>query len=127
MGVRGRGPTCAVAFEQAAMALTAIVTPPAGIAPRQRIDLACHAPDTESLLVAWLNALLTQMAVRRMVFGCYRVVIDRDGTLSASAWGEPLSVARHHPAVEVKGATFTALRVARCAGGGWLAQTVVDV
>jgi tRNA nucleotidyltransferase (CCA-adding enzyme) len=35
-------------------------------------------------------------------------------------------VARHHPAVEVKGATYTALRVAP-EGGGWVAQTVVDV
>jgi tRNA nucleotidyltransferase (CCA-adding enzyme) len=35
-------------------------------------------------------------------------------------------VQRHQPAVEVKGATYTALRVAPIEGG-WLAQTVVDV
>jgi tRNA nucleotidyltransferase (CCA-adding enzyme) len=29
--------------------------------------------------------------------------------------------------VEVKGATYTALRVAREADGGWVAQCVVDV
>ncbi|HYL17080.1 MAG TPA: archease, partial [Burkholderiales bacterium] len=33
---------------------------------------------------------------------------------------------RHHPAVEIKGATYTALRVA-CEGDRWVAQTVIDV
>jgi SHS2 domain-containing protein len=46
--------------------------------------------------------------------------------LSAEAWGERVDVARHRPAVEVKGATYTMLRVAP-QGEGWLAQTVVDV
>ncbi len=35
--------------------------------------------------------------------------------------------ARHQPAVEVKGATLTALEVRRASGGGWIAQCVVDV
>ena len=46
--------------------------------------------------------------------------------LHAQAWGELVDPARHHPAVEVKGATYTALRVAR-ENGEWVAQTVVDV
>jgi SHS2 domain-containing protein len=37
-----------------------------------------------------------------------------------------VSVERHRPAVEVKGAPMTALRVAPTQGA-WLAQTVVDV
>ena len=47
--------------------------------------------------------------------------------LRATAWGEPVVVARHRPAVEVKGATYTALCVARQPDGRCLAQTVVDV
>ena len=38
------------------------------------------------------------------------------GSLVARAFGEPVEVARHQPAVEVKGATWTGLRVARGAG-----------
>lgn len=126
IGVRGIGPTREAAFEQAALALTAVVTPPAGVAPRHRITLHCAADDDEALFVAWLNALVYAMAVRRMLFSRCRVAIA-DGRLRASAWGEPVDVARHRPAVEVKGATFTALRVALLPAGGWLAQTVVDV
>ncbi|MEK7734514.1 MAG: archease, partial [Pseudomonadota bacterium] len=39
---------------------------------------------------------------------------------------EKTDVAKHSPAVEAKGATYTALRVAR-ENGQWIAQTVVDV
>ena len=131
IGVRGFGPTLASAFEQAALAMVGVITDPAGVAPRELVELACEAPDEELLLVAWLNAVITEMAARRMLFGRFEVQVD--GThLAARAWGEPASVTRHQPAVEVKGATCTALRVARVdddsgAGAGWLAQTVVDV
>jgi len=41
--------------------------------------------------------------------------------------GEPVDVARHAPACEPKGATYTALRVAHEADGSWSAGCVVDV
>lgn len=125
IGVRGIGTTKAGAFEQAALALTAVITDPQTVTARDTVDIRCEAPDDEMLLADWLNALVYEMAVRRMLFGRFHVELD--GTrLSAQAAGEPASVQRHHPAVEVKGATYTALRVAPIEGG-WLAQTVVDV
>lgn len=126
IGVRGFGDTCAEAFEQAAMAVTAVVTDPAGVEPRDVVQMACEAPDDELLLADWLNAVIYQMAVRRMLFGRFEVNLE-GRRLQARAWGEPASVVRHHPAVEVKGATFTALHVGPAPQGGWLAQTVVDV
>lgn len=125
IGVRGCGPTKAAAFEQAALALTAVITDPHSVSPRKTVQIRCEAPDDELLLADWLNALIYEMAVRRMLFGQFHVTLD--GTrLSAQASGEAVAVARHHPAVEVKGATYTTLRVAPL-DGGWLAQTVVDV
>lgn len=126
VGVRGFGPTLSAAFEQAALALTAIVCEPATVSPRERIALAAEGADDELLLAAWLNAVIYEMATRRMLFGRYQVAID-GRKLLAEAWGEAVDVARHQPAVEPKGATFTALRVAPADDGGWLAQCVVDV
>lgn len=126
IGVRGVGPTKASAFEQAALALTAVVTDPGRVAVNETVEIACHAVDDESLLVQWLNALVYEMAVRRMLFGRFEVEL-KDGWLRARASGEPVSVERHEPAVEAKGATYTSLRVTRTDDGGWLAQTVVDV
>lgn len=126
IGVRGYGPTKAAAFEQAALALTAVVTDVRLVELRETVPIACESGDDELLLAAWLNAVVTEMAVRRMLFGRFRVEL-RGKRLMGAATGEPLSPHRHRPAVEVKGATYTALRVARSPDGGWLAQTVVDV
>jgi SHS2 domain-containing protein len=125
VGVRGFGATKAEAFEQAALALTAAVADPDTVVPRENVLLRCEAPDDELLFAEWLNALVFEMATRRMLFSNFRVAIN-GATLEAQAWGEPVDAARHHPAVEVKGATYTTLRVARDAHG-WSAQTVIDV
>lgn len=125
MGVRGFGATQAQAFEQAALALTAIITDPAGVAPREAVDVVCTAPDDELLLADWLNAVIYEMATRRMLFSRFEVRLE-GGRLAARLWGEAVEPARHRPAVEVKGATYTDLKVA-CIEGAWLAQTVVDV
>jgi len=126
IGVRGVAPTLAGALEQAALAMTAVITDPAGVRPDEAVEIRCEAADDETLLVAWLNAVVYEMAVRRMLFGRFAVRLD-GRRLHAVAHGEPVDVARHRPAVEVKGATFTALRVACGADGAWTAQTVVDV
>ena len=125
IGVRGFGASKSEAYEQAAQALTAAITDPAGVSPRQSVDIRCEAPDDELLFADWLNALVYEMATRRMLFSRFAVRLD-DHLLEAKAWGEPIEVSRHRPAVEVKGATYTALRVVST-GEGWMAQTVIDV
>ena len=125
IGVRGSGPTKAEAFRQAAFALTAVVTDPAGVRTIDAVPVFCQAPSDEFLLVEWLNALIYEMAVRAMVFGDFSIDID-EGSLRATAFGEAVDIARHEPAVEIKGATLTALKVSHDADG-WHAQCVVDV
>ncbi len=126
IGVRGTGPTKAEAFVQAAIALTAVVTDPRGVRGEIAVQIACDAPDDELLLVDWLNALIYEMAARNLLFSRFRVTLDGNA-LAGTAWGEPVERARHRPAVEVKGATYTALRVARTPEGNVCAQCVVDV
>ena len=126
IGVRGTGPTQEEAFEQAAVALTAVLTDPKGIKEDRSIEITCEAPDAELLLNEWLNAVIYQMAVRKMVFARYEVEL-RDTQLNSRAWGETVDPVRHQPAVEVKGATLTELKVGKIVTGNWVAQCVVDV
>ncbi|MCG6941402.1 MAG: archease [Thiohalocapsa sp.] len=126
MGVEGAGRSPAEAFAQAAVALTAIVCDPAAVQPRVALDVACDEPDLELLLVDWLNALIYRMATERMLFSRFDVRID-DGRLRATIRGESVERERHRPAVEVKGATYTALSVTHDASGLWTARCVVDV
>lgn len=125
IGVVGIGPTKAEAFRQAALALTAVVTDPNKVASVHAVPVMCEAPTDELLLVEWLNALIYEMAVRAMLFGDFAVEID-GGALRATAYGEAVDIERHEPAVEIKGATLTALQVMQ-APDGWRAQCVVDV
>jgi len=126
IGIRGYGRSAAEAFEQAALAMMAAVTDPSRVAATELVEVDREAPDPELLLVDWLNALIYEMATRKMCFGRFEVRIDAN-RLHGRAWGEPLDVVKHDPAVEVKGATYTALRVDRQTGGEWLAQCVIDV
>jgi len=125
VGVRGFGRTRAEAFEQAALALAAVVTT-AEVAPKIEVEVSCEAPDLELLFVEWLNAIIYEMAVRNMLFSRFSVRID-GARLEGTLCGEPVDVKRHQPACEPKGATYTALKVAAGADGVWSAQCIVDV
>jgi SHS2 domain-containing protein len=126
MGVRGLGHTLAEAFEEAALALTAIVCDPQRVHPETPVQIRVSAPDEGLLLNEWLNVLIYEMATRRMLFARFRVHIE--GTrLQTTARGETLARDRHRPAVEPKGATLTELKVYRAQDGTWIAQCVIDV
>lgn len=125
VGVRGFGATAAEAFEQAAQALTEVVTQ-TPVELKVRVEVTCEAPDLELLFVEWLNAVIYEMAVRGMLFGRFAVRIE--GTrLAGTLWGEPVDVGRHAPACEPKGATYTALKVAADDKELWSAACIVDV
>ena len=126
IGVRGIGATPAEAFEQAALALTAVICDPALVQAKESITFTCEAPDLEYLLADWLKRLVYEMATRHLLFSRFQVGIA-GGCLTATVRGEPVDVARHQPAVEVKGATYTELKVAQDEQGQWVAQSVVDV
>ncbi len=126
IGVRGAGPSPAVAFEQAALAMTAVITDPNAIRDEAEVTISCEAPSLDVLLVDWLNAVIYEMTTRSMLFGRFSVTIE-GLRLSGKAIGEPVDRKRHEPVVEPKGATFTELRVERDAEGRWIAQCVVDV
>ena len=125
IGIRGVGPTLDAAFEQVALALTAVATEPSRIVSRETVDVSCDAPNPDDLLYDWIDAIVFEMATRGMLFGVFEVSIA--GTrLAGTLHGERVDRARHEPAIEVKGPTYTQLRVAN-EGGQWVAQCVVDV
>lgn len=126
MGIRGFGLTKPQAFEQVALALTAVVTDPQQVNPQMERHFICETPDDDLLLVDWLNALIYEMACGHMVFGQFDVTIT-DHQLKAIARGELVDRMKHEPAVEIKGATYTELSVRQIEGNGWVAQCVVDV
>ena len=126
IGVRGIGASREGAFEQAAVALTAVITDPESVRPETAVAISCAGPDDGLLLVDWLNAIIYEMATRSMLFHRFKVEIEGN-TLRGTCWGEIVDIGRHRPAVEVKGATYTNLTVGRQSDGAWSAECVVDV
>jgi tRNA nucleotidyltransferase (CCA-adding enzyme) len=126
IGVCGTGRSQAEAFEYAAVALTAVVSDPSAVSAKDSVEISCTAPDDELLLVEWLNAVIYEMATRKMLFARFEVRIDGH-ELTGKAWGEAIDLERHEPGVEVKGATCTDLKVSRDEAGQWRAQCVIDV
>ena len=126
IGIRGIAPTLEQAFEQTAVAMTAVITHPDQVSAVKAVSIRCQAPDFELLLLDWINELVYEMAVQGLLFKRYEVAIN-DGNLAATAYGEPVNRQKHQPAVEIKGATFTELRVYQQPEGLWVAQCIVDV
>lgn len=126
IGLCGFGSTLETSFEQTALAMTAAVTDPSWVRSVNEVVVECEAPDPGLLLVDWLNALIFEMSVQHIIFGRFKVHIDGN-KLTGQAWGEPVSRQRHKPAVEVKGATYTALEVKQESDGSWVARCVIDV
>ena len=125
IGLRGSGPDKASAFAAIGLALTAVVTDPEHVAATDAVQIRCEAPNDETLLFDWLNALIYEMAVGKLLFRQFDVRIDGI-SLSAEVRGEPVDLTKHEPAVEVKGATYTEIRVDET-DEGWMTQCIVDV
>ncbi len=126
IGIRGVGFEKAQAFEQAAIALTAVITEPEKVEAIHEVEIACQADNNEQLFIDWMSSLIYEMSIRGMLFSKFKVSIEAD-RLRARVWGQQVDVEIHQPAVEIKGATYTALSVACDKNGRWVAQCVVDV
>jgi len=126
IGLRAIAPTREALFELMGEALTAIITEPKNVESVETVTVSCEAPDDALLLVDWLNALVFEMATRRMIFGQWNVALSGH-KLDARVSGETIDRQRHQPVVETKGVTYTALAVEQDDEGNWRGQCVVDV
>ena len=126
IGIRGIGESLEQAFEEGATALMAVICTPEKVDPAEQIQIQCTADDNDLLFADWINALIYEMDVRKMLFSRFEVQIDNH-QLTAAAWGEKADPDKHELAVEVKAATFMELKVYENSINQWIAQCVVDV
>jgi len=126
IGVRGYGASMGECFANAAAAMTAVITDVKITGRDEAAAIECECDDAEVLLADWLNAVVYEMAVRGAIFGEFEVEIS-GGKLRGWARGEKMDAGRHEMAVEVKGATYTELKVFQGDDGVWVGQCVVDV
>jgi SHS2 domain-containing protein len=126
IGIIGAGPTISSAFAQAGLALTAVITDIDKVLPVQEKTIFIEAPDLDILFFDYMNEIIFLISTQRMLFSEYTVTIE-NLSLRATIKGEPIDAQKHAPAVEVKGATFSGLKVFQDNEGIWIAKCIIDV
>jgi SHS2 domain-containing protein len=126
LGLRIRAADLDTLFAEAAQALfSAIVEDLATVRALQSVDVRLQEDDQELLLFDWLKELLFHFDAEHLLLGKFEVKVA-DGSLIATAWGEPLDRARHTLEHEVKAITYHGLSVEKVVDG-WMAEIIVDI
>ena len=129
VGLELSAPTLPALFEEAALALSAVLSRSGRVEPKRQVSISLTASSIEQLLVDWLAELLGRFDVERWVTGVVEVTVDCGAgrcSLQALVAGEPLDLRRHPGALPVKGITYHRLSVQQTADG-WCATVVLDV
>jgi SHS2 domain-containing protein len=127
LGLRIRAGDLNSLFAEAGLALGSIlVEDPASVRPTRRVEVTLPADAVEYLMFDWLRAILYHFEVDRMLVARCEVSVSPTAGLHAVLEGEPFDPSRHEMAHEVKAITYHDLRVEE-AGGGWLAEVIVDI
>ena len=129
MGIRGTGKTREKAFEEAGKALFEVMVDLSQIKARKSVSVEAEAPNLEELFIEFLNRLLYLKDVHQMFYSAFTVEIEeKEGQffLRGKAAGERMNPKTQDIKTEVKGATYSQLKVAE-EKGEWMAQCIVDV
>lgn len=103
--VLAKGKTRTEAFENAALALTALMVNPRLVHKRITKKIKVKAEDDQSLLYDFLTQILYLFDTQGTVFNKYTVKI-KNNTLKCRAVGEKYNLSKHEPRTEVKAITY---------------------
>jgi len=114
------------AFEQAGLGLTACLTDPSSVSPREERRLSVVGGGMPELLVHWLKGWLDAYNSSGFIGTEFHVDEIDAGHVSGLARGEVVEPGRHHILREVKAVTW---HMAECReeSGLWIARVIVDV
>ncbi|MCU0595362.1 MAG: archease [Desulfobacterota bacterium] len=126
LGVRVFGGSLPQLFEQAAQALSSILTDPETIRISETRKFLLEAKTDEELLITWLNELVYLFDTEGLLFKNYNVLSVHDHHLEALAQGESYDEGRHPIKTTVKAATYHQLKIEN-RQGVWTAQVIFDL
>ena len=112
VGVKAYGANPSEAFKHAAKAMFDIITDNSEIANTGQYEIILEAPDLEQLLVDWLSELLFLNSANNLVFGFFKVELDKkNNSLKATIFGEKFDLSKHKIGTEIKAVTYHMLEV----------------
>ena len=112
IGIKAYGENLAESFENAAKAMFDIITDKSKIDSIGEYEIKLEAPDLEQLLVDWLSELLFLNTAENLVFGVFKIKIDKKNFyLNAKIFGEKFNRSKHRIGIEIKAVTYHMLKV----------------
>jgi len=121
---RVHAPTPDELFSESVSALMQVMYGPDRQGGRER-QVTLEADDSESLLHDFLSEILFISETERLVVASAKVTITKRH-LNATLFGETFDPARHRDGTEVKGISYSGLRITRNANG-YMLDIVFDV
>ena len=126
-GIQAFGQDLAQLFENAAFALSDLITDTERLAGKQTLSLTISGMDWNDLLVNWLREVLYLWNGKDLLVKETRVRQTGEFVFSADVIHDPYDRNVHEIRNEIKAVTYHQLEVGRNADGGWYANFIVDV
>ncbi len=126
LGIRAWGGSLEELFEQAAAGIVSLMVDPKTVRPAEARAVSAQAPETEELLVAWLNDVLFLFDGEHFAPASVRVTALGDGRVTGEVRGEEFDRRRHTARHSVKAATYHALEIKKT-GETYEATVIFDV
>jgi SHS2 domain-containing protein len=112
IGIKAFGENLEESFENAAKAMFDLITDNSKINNVGQYNIRLEAPDFEQLLVDWLSELLFLNSAKNLVFGIFKIKIDKKNCrLNAKIFGEKFNLSKHNIGIEIKAVTYHMLEV----------------
>ncbi|OGS03863.1 MAG: hypothetical protein A2339_00685 [Elusimicrobia bacterium RIFOXYB12_FULL_50_12] len=125
IGIKGAGRNLAGLFICLAKALATLLKTEQNKNKPVTARIKLSAPDTETLLVAWLNEIIYLNSKKRAVFDKFKILEISPGFLKAEIYGKKI-IAGARPPREIKAATFHKLKILKSAAG-FSAKVILDI
>ncbi len=113
--VEAYGTTLEEAFENAALALTDVMTEVEKVEAKNEESFMVEAQDEYALLYSWLEELLLEFELKDRLYSRFEVFcIEKTSEgfrLRAKAWGEPYDSEKHLSKVGIKSATYHQMEI----------------
>lgn len=128
VGYKAYGETLEEAFENAALAMTEVMTDASKIEPKIEKKIEIESEDKCALLYDWLSEFLFFLDVDFLVFSKFKVKIEKkdDGfSLKGTVWGEEFNPDVHESRAEVKAVTYHLMDIKK--DNGYMVQVILDI
>ena len=116
IGVTAYGKDLAELMANAACGMLSLIVEPHTVNCTLTAKIELEERDDVTLLVEWLNTLLYELDVNRLLFGEFDIVMSGETKLSAICRGEKFDPDKHRLIREVKAATYHNLDITMVKG-----------